>query len=278
MTVNELERQVAHLGFESALEDREAFITAAASALALIYTDRPSTESARMCTRPITPTTRVEKIDLKGGEEVTLHLYGSSYAFRVSGKGNATVKSKIQEDSYTFNSDFSVIRGSLPGEGTLTLFGDFTFSVYDLVAYAECYENSSEIPLFEERCTYDIAALYPLFTAFVSLPTDVSGREIQAARMEGGRLTLPENFKGAFTVSFRTSPPSREELYAGEEIRMPSECSELLPLLTAAFLWLDDDPDKAHYYMSLYKDSLATLRRFTPKHIDNKYETADGWA
>ena len=65
MTVKELERQVTHLGFESGLDDREAFMTSLASALALIYTDRPCSERVRLCTKSVTPTTRVEKIDLK---------------------------------------------------------------------------------------------------------------------------------------------------------------------------------------------------------------------
>lgn len=278
MTVKELERQVTHLGFESGLDDREAFMTSLASALALIYTDRPCSESVRLCTKSVTPTTRVEKIDLKGGEEVTLHLYGNSFAFRVRGIGNAKVKSGDEEKIYSFDAYSSVIRGSLCGEGELTLYGDYAFSVYDIIAYAERYATSSEIPLVEERFSYDIAATCPTFSSFADMPTDSRGRKIHGAYMTGGTLFLPESFHGAFTVSIRTTPPTREELHACEEIRMSSECSELLPLLTASFLWLDDDADKAHYYMSLYKDTLATLRRFSPRQICGEYETTDGWA
>ena len=62
-----------------------------------------------------------------------------------------------------------------------------------------------------------------------------------------------------------------------ERIDVPEELAELLPLAVASFVWLDDDPEKAQYYMSLYKDGIGTLRRFHPRELGSSYVT-NGWA
>ena len=50
-----------------------------------------------------------------------------------------------------------------------------------------------------------------------------------------------------------------------------------MPILTAAFYLLDDDEEKAAYYMSVYKTEAARLRSFgTP--ISSVYHDTTGWA
>jgi hypothetical protein len=51
----------------------------------------------------------------------------------------------------------------------------------------------------------------------------------------------------------------------------------MLPLLTAAFMWLDDDAGKAQYYMSLYRDLVANTKRYSSNKIDTVYRV-NGWA
>ena len=58
---------------------------------------------------------------------------------------------------------------------------------------------------------------------------------------------------------------------------MPEETRELLPLLVASYLWLDDDPEKAEYYRALYADGINILRRNVFRRLDNVYKT-NGWA
>ena len=51
----------------------------------------------------------------------------------------------------------------------------------------------------------------------------------------------------------------------------------MLPLLTASFMWLDDDAAKAQYYMSLYRDMVTNVKRFQTSKIDAEYRV-NGWA
>ena len=42
-------------------------------------------------------------------------------------------------------------------------------------------------------------------------------------------------------------------------------------------MWLDDDAAKAQYYMSLYRDMVANVKRFQASKIDLEYRV-NGWA
>jgi hypothetical protein len=42
-------------------------------------------------------------------------------------------------------------------------------------------------------------------------------------------------------------------------------------------MWLDDDVQKAQYYMSLYRDLVANVKRYSTNKIDAKY-SVNGWA
>ena len=61
------------------------------------------------------------------------------------------------------------------------------------------------------------------------------------------------------------------------EIPIPPDVESLLPLATAAFLYLDDEPTAAEYYMSLYREESAILRRYATRAIDTAYRH-NGWA
>ena len=278
MTLSELQKEAAHLGFEKQIDDSEALLTAVSLALGMIYTDRPVIKTARLCARPITPITRVEKIDFQGGEEVTLPLLGSSWSLRVCGKGSFRVTDAGEARTYTFDTSSSTFKGLLSGEGSITFFGDLSYTVFSLVSFKESYNSKEDVPDSIGTRVFDMKALLSDFGGFVSLPFDTHGKSINAASLREDTLLLPWDFCGEFAISYRVCPESRALLTSAKNIELPSECEHLLPILTAAFLWLDDDSEKAQYYMSLYKSSMASILHYTTKGIDAEYKTVDGWA
>ena len=62
------------------------------------------------------------------------------------------------------------------------------------------------------------------------------------------------------------------------ELDIPKELESLVPLLAAAYVWLDDDADKAQYYMSLYRDGMSAVKLYTRRAVDTGFENATGWA
>ena len=67
---------------------------------------------------------------------------------------------------------------------------------------------------------------------------------------------------------------------AGEnntEIVFDEEICSLLPLLVAAYIWIDDEPEKAQYYMNLYRERAAELERRTRSVAPVMMKNVYGW-
>ena len=91
------------------------------------------------------------------------------------------------------------------------------------------------------------------------------------------RKKPPQEYSGEINVKYERAPREITLDDRDTEIDVSKEKLPLLPLLTAAFLWLEDDWDKSQYYLSLYKDTLLTVRRAGAREIGSKY-TTNGWA
>ena len=82
-------------------------------------------------------------------------------------------------------------------------------------------------------------------------------------------------------VTVSTRPPlaiiGDTEILKDAPLDIPSGAAHLLSLLVAAFIWLDDDAEKAQYYMALYRDGLAAYKYRQLSQRDKKYHT-NGWA
>ena len=108
-------------------------------------------------------------------------------------------------------------------------------------------------------------------------PKDTSGRIINGAYTDGYNVTFPEDFIGDAVISYKPAP-KKLSLDSGEdEIDMPMYTYHLLPLLTAFFVFLDDDTEKADYYMGLYRSESNKLRALFSTSQDNTYTDVLGW-
>lgn len=112
----------------------------------------------------------------------------------------------------------------------------------------------------------------------ISAPTDTSGRIIDGAYTDGYTVTLPDTFVGEAVLVYKPMP-SYVTLDNGEdEIEIPDYASHLLALLCAAFVLLDDEPEMADYYMSIYHSEANKLRRLYSLSNSNTYTDVTGWA
>jgi hypothetical protein len=113
---------------------------------------------------------------------------------------------------------------------------------------------------------------------YVYLKYSKDGYEINGARICADTLYLPSDFKGEVNILYKRRPEALCIDYPDAEIDIPRSTENLLPLLVASYLWLDDDPDKAQYYMQLYRDEMARLKRYIPSVIGGGYQDVTGWA
>ena len=94
----------------------------------------------------------------------------------------------------------------------------------------------------------------------------------------GNTVQVPViNYDGEVTVLYKRTPQTLTN-DIDQIIDIPDEYQHLLALLTAAYIWLDDDPTKAQYYMSLYREGMLAIRLYSRNPSNCEYHDVTGWA
>jgi len=126
--------------------------------------------------------------------------------------------------------------------------------------------------------SFDIRTRVANVLFVTSLPMDSSGFAIKGAYVDGYTVTLPSGFTGDAFIRYKPSVKEVSVDSGEEEIDIPDYASYFLPLLTAFFVFLDDDSEKADYYMSLYRSEVGKLSRSHSLSLSNTYTDVTGWA
>ena len=278
MTLNELKNDVAKLGFESYIEDEDCFIASANRALSLIYVDRPVSKTALISFRGPRPTLVREHIEHRSGEVISISFKGKAISFRTSGNGTCVIKDDTGSSETVLSADGQLVKRLIFGNGTVTFSGPYYFTVRNLAVYEDRIgDKVTDIPeysAFKELRPEDYC---DDFRAFSSQPYTKDGKPIDELKLVDGKIIAPYDYAGEFYLTYYKSPrPISKDLPNGT-IEISKECEVMLPLLTASFMWLDDDAAKAQYYMSLYRDIAANVKRYSTNKIDTVYRV-NGWA
>lgn len=275
MTVKELMMEVAALGFENEIELNSAFSSAATRAIRHIYTDRAVLATVSVIPASQAPAFHRAKLLHPQGESISLPIDGRAYAFKTSGTGSFTIGGSRS----SFSGPATVFRGFCSAGDILTFSGDFRYTVYDLTVYSErTSEHAADIRLRGEEQSFDLSLITDDFLAFACVPTDKLGKTIKGAHCEGSILYLPESVNTEVRVKYRRAPRPILPYDESEPVDITAEALPLLALLTSAYLWLDDDREKAEYYMQLYRSEMASLRRYVSPTQGGQYDIPNGWA
>ena len=92
---------------------------------------------------------------------------------------------------------------------------------------------------------------------------------------------LPYSVSGRFKVLYRRKP--RELIYESfaeddmTEIDLDPELCSLLPILMASYLWLEDEPSMAQYYLALYRERAADIERRGDDLSSVTVKSTNGW-
>lgn len=278
MTFGQLKGAVARLGFESDLDDVSLLCSALSRALYMLYRDRPVIRVVKLSKTPFPGRLLSEKFTHTPKKHEYFTFRGQALSFSVSGKGRYTLRTGGVSRTEDFDTDLSSIRQRLGDNASITFEGDYGYTVYGLCDIdAIRSDRLEDIPLWDERSFIDLKRVCKDYMSPHKAPTDIRGRNITGAVISDGILTLPEGFFGEVLLTYKRAPSMPGGLDDNEPLDLPEELTELLPLAVASFVWLDDDAEKAQYYLSLYKDGINTLRRFHPREAGSAYHT-DGWA
>ena len=109
-------------------------------------------------------------------------------------------------------------------------------------------------------------------------PEDKDGIPIAGAYSTGDTLYIPTEYSGKVKITYKPSPAKITDEDMAAEIDIPKSLEHLLPILTASYLWLDDDAEKAEYYAAIYRSEANRITLTSRKSIDTSYNDVTGWA
>lgn len=103
----------------------------------------------------------------------------------------------------------------------------------------------------------DFATLPLLKNGVPTYPEDPRGM-----LLHGTKLRLPITESGTYEVIYERVPSRfKNEEDDDEDLPLDGDLCELVPLLVASYVWLDDEPDKAQHYGALYRTAKAEIRK-----------------
>ena len=285
MTLGELYRAVCYLGFETRMEDealRRGFYAVLGRALQSVDQLRPRKKTVTVAhVSPRIPMRQGEPICLSRGEvwQSELPSEGRVLALSVSGTGVLRISDASGEREIAFSSlgEHRITERVLAPRRLILECRDAVV----LGALVLCTELS---PLAEVSAghgfLYDVGRVLPDFGGFTPQGLTLNGRPYRGEHsLAGSCLTLPENApSGLYAVECRLAMPSYRE---GDDpdLELPLEAclAALLPELIASMIWLDDAPEKAAYYASVYQRGYALLRSSLRDPDPVSVECPNGW-
>jgi len=304
MKVFELYKSVAQLGFEDSLEEDERFFYAANRALLQVCKLKPVVSHYVLNHKPLrnlvtestfTPIERAEDLDFEAADAKAYYFEadGNGVAYIEKQDANSDSWSIIQQITLTSTGAFISYKGFIKdganyvsGQVRLRFSGEFLYSVRNVAMYE--YLRSAEendIPAYEPYTRYNIRSLASDFLALCCPPIQEDDEHKilnQDYQMEGDSIILlPYDKRGVFKVLYERLPQMLVNTGSVSDdetvIDLDEELCSLLPTLIAAYVWVDDEPSKSEYYLSLYRERAVDIER---RNIDNKpvmYKNSNGW-
>ena len=287
MRISDLYKSVAQLGFEDTLESDTRFFFAANRALLQVAALRPAIRSLTISHVPLRnrlSTSTFLPVQKKG--ELCFSAGGvKSYYFECDGTGQCFVERWDAENGawrvighrdLSANRVFKAYRGLVKEDGVfiedtvrLRFVGEYLYSVRNVALYGEVFSASeADVPAFLPHTRYDISSMVEDFLS-LELPVfmESGGEYVRLADgydVENGRvLLLPYDADGTYKVQYKHRPAPIESAGSASEeealIDLDEELCALLPFLIASIVWADDEPQKAEYYLSIYRERASVL-------------------
>jgi hypothetical protein len=195
-----------------------------------------------------------------------------SYYFECNGNGVAYVEYlknggwevlsffelKSSDRSYVRYSGFIKNENAfLSGDVRIRFVGAHAYYVQNFAFYRYIYSDKvADIPAFSPFVSYDISSLADRFLRLAPVAIiDEDEREVISsyAYAENGRIVLISRDKiGSYMIRYYTRPSEIKDADSRERIDLDEDLCALLPTLVASYIWAEDNPNLAEYYLSMY--------------------------
>lgn len=299
MTLRELYDQVAHLGFETEIEYDAMFREQAYNAMIEISLSRPDVRQYEIVQTPPENLLRDAGMKVHSKEDIVFGVTGGkAFCFKFKGHVTCLVKATIggvfqtvatiddEASAPTVKRGFFASYYGVPadeGEPVQLVFtGSNRYAVFDVAIYGESLGgNVTDIPVYGKYIEYPLRSLIPDFGLLASPPLCESetGEPVDADDIQienGGIIRLSQRLFGRFFVRYRHMPQKMGE-EDDEVLDIDETSASLLPLLVASVLWLEDEPELAQYYRSLYERKSAMISSAETDFTDIAVRSVNNW-
>ena len=286
MNVAELYLQTAQLGFETTLEDSDRFYFAANRALLQVCKVRPAIRHCLINHKPLANLIRQDTFSpMEKVEDITYEAEGAkAYYFEADGNGVLYLEEYITDTGewrifgeipLQSKQIFVPYRGFIKKQGAfvsgrirLRFAGEYLYSVKNVALYQYLPGGAvADIPAHEAYTRYDVKKLVSDFMALCSPPIREEEENTllnQNYEQEGDSIILlPYDKRGVYKVLYEHRPTAIENTGATtedtQELDLDDELCSLMPILVAAYVWIEDEPEKSEYYMSLYRERVQEI-------------------
>ena len=281
MTTKDLELDVGILCDGELIESEGLFITSVNRALRKLYTDREIVRTVRFASHSIPAVQHYDKITCINGEAITIPINGLAISMRVHGVGKYTLTDGDSTSIVSFDSpnEAMLIKRALTYGGSITFWGSFSFTVYDLTVYDRIYSQyPDDIPDYGPRRVFDLRKLYNDFMCFISPATDKYGRMIEDCRLYDGMLEINSDYDGEIVITYRRLPCEIITLDVETDIDVPVEYRLMLVLLVASNILYYSNEERSRYYLGRYEELLKGMKESSYQRIEHSYVDTNGWA
>ncbi len=275
MTLNDIKNEVASLLFQSDVPLDNTLIHSVSRAIRSIYSERGVVDTLSIYQSTPIAYTSVENTRVSSGK-AEYPLPRGTFSIYISGEGMVRLINKNEVREYPFSRDNAHIFGYSDEDFTLSFSSATPFTINSLF-YTEEAIRECDAPNGDGYYEYRLKDIKENFGSATGCARDEYDRWIKGSKIVGGTLYIPYSFSGRIFLDYKLSPPRLDIDRADEELPIPDELLHLIPLLTASYMSLDDDENRANQYYSLYRNGIVALMSGGRENTGCGYTDRLGW-
>lgn len=167
------------------------------------------------------------------------------------------------------------------GDVEIVFSGDYDYTIRNLAMYDRVYTPSAEdIAPYTKTIGYKMTDYVNDFAKFDTPPLDSNGAHLyEGYSIDGDTINLPIDKQGIYTINYlhKVSTYGVQTEIGKQEIDLDEDLAAVLPNLIAAYVWLDDEPDKSQYYYNLYLARADQIKRTSNNLNPIEFKSVYGW-
>lgn len=201
-------------------------------------------------------------------------------ALRAMGRGKLLINGE-QAAAWRSAGKYTDVRVYLEGATDATIsFEGVAGSVKDLAVWAHDYGSVDDIPVYGHTVRYDMRRVVSDYGGHACTPIDVAtGREIRRCIVESPYIMLPPAYVGEASVIYRHRPLhiTLDDVKNDVDIDIAPEYEDLIPLCMAYYVWLEDEPNKAAFFLARFNEAASLARQSHRRPGSDTVISYNGW-